>query len=62
MIANLLQLLNGDDPGGRCWGWWGGAQQGFAHCFVLNKDLKQSLERLIAEAKQQLAARGPIRW
>jgi tetratricopeptide (TPR) repeat protein len=37
------------------------AQQDFIHCLKLNKNFRQSLERLIAETKQQMAERGSIR-
>ncbi|MGH9940481.1 MAG: hypothetical protein ACREAM_29915, partial [Blastocatellia bacterium] len=48
----LARLLNGRDVE---------AEQDFAKCLTLNKNLKQSLDQLIAEAKQQLARRGSIR-
>jgi tetratricopeptide (TPR) repeat protein len=37
------------------------AQQDFDRCLSLNKNLRQSLERLIAETKQQMAGRNPMR-
>ena len=35
------------------------AQQDFDRCLELNKNLRQSLERLIIETKQQMAGRNP---
>ena len=48
----LVRLLNGKGSE---------AEQDFARCLALDKNLKQQLEQLITEAKQQLAARGQIR-
>jgi hypothetical protein len=36
------------------------AKQDFDRCLTLNKSLRQSLERLIAETKQQIAGRNSI--
>jgi hypothetical protein len=44
-LRGLVRLLRGRE---------GEAEQDFARCLMLNKYLKQSLERLIAEAKRQL--------
>ena len=38
-----------------------GAQRDFQQCLTLNPALKASLERLIAEAKQQMLTRGQAR-
>ncbi len=48
----LARVLSGRD---------GEAEQDFARCLTLNKNLKQALERLIAETKQQMAGRNPMR-
>ena len=48
----LARLLNGRDVE---------AEQDFARCLTLNDNLKQTLARLIAEAKQQLTQSGSIR-
>jgi tetratricopeptide (TPR) repeat protein len=37
------------------------AQRDFEQCLALNKNLRQSLERLIADTKQRMAGRNPTR-
>ena len=48
----LVRLLSGKESE---------AERDFARCLTLDKNLRQSLERFIAEAKQQMAARNPMR-